>query len=394
MSRRRSQTNSLKRIFPLILVTTFFFVFASQTAQAQAPFVTSAGGLMTLQYSFGRPTVTRVDPYDSVKIRGLSKIRRAGEPVLPVKPVTILIPHGRQLTRLEVVPGAKVTLPGRYDVEPGQRPVPLSHTGPVESTPPAPRIYNTRNPFPGVLNSEVLMQSKRGFRLVVLNLYPVEYVPSEGALSYYREMTVRVHTEAIAVPFNQQRGFKETEKTYIRKIVDNPETADTYPGDFRGETSSVRGFLDPGDSYQYIIITNEALSGSAFTELAANKNARGITAKIVTTEWIYANYDGTRPDGGTDNQTRIRNFIIDAYTTWGTEYVLLGGNKDIVPPRLLWVYGGGYTDQMPADLYYGCLDGSFDGDQDGLYGEPNDGPGGGEVDLYHEVYIGRASVEI
>ena len=59
----------------------------------------------------------------------------------------------------------------------------------------------------------------------------------------------------------------------------------------------------------------------------------GITAGIVATDWILANYDGTKPGGGADDATRIRNFLMDAYQTWGTEYALLGGNKDIVPAR-------------------------------------------------------------
>ena len=66
--------------------------------------------------------------------------------------------------------------------------------------------------------------------------------------------------------------------------------------------------------------------------LADHKISRGLTAVVATTEQIYLNYDGTRPDGGTDNQTRIRNFIIDAYSSWSTEFVLLGGDADREEP--------------------------------------------------------------
>jgi len=47
---------------------------------------------------------------------------------------------------------------------------------------------------------------------------------------------------------------------------------------------------------------------------------------------------------------------------------------------------------MPSDLYYACLDGGFDGDNDGMWGEPTDGANGGDVDLFSEVSIGRACV--
>jgi hypothetical protein len=94
-----------------------------------------------------------------------------------------------------------------------------------------------------------------------------------------------------------------------------------------------------------VIITNNPLYNAPglynFQALVDNKVGRGITATIVTTEWIYANYDGTRPDGGTDQQTKIRNFIIDYRLNHNTEYVLLGGYNGIVPARLFWVQAAG-----------------------------------------------------
>jgi len=48
---------------------------------------------------------------------------------------------------------------------------------------------------------------------------------------------------------------------------------------------------------------------------------------------------------------------------------------------------------VPSDLYYQCLDGNYNSDGDNRWGEPNDGPGGGDVDLSAEVYIGRVSAE-
>ena len=48
---------------------------------------------------------------------------------------------------------------------------------------------------------------------------------------------------------------------------------------------------------------------------------------------------------------------------------------------------------IPSDLYYQCLDGNFNSDGDGFWGEPTDGPGGSDVDLASEVSIGRISAE-
>ena len=56
----------------------------------------------------------------------------------------------------------------------------------------------------------------------------------------------------------------------------------------------------------------------------------------------------------------------------------------------------GDGEDIPADMYYGCVDPpecTFNFDGDGRYGESNDGVGGGEVDLAAEIFVGRASVE-
>jgi len=59
-----------------------------------------------------------------------------------------------------------------------------------------------------------------------------------------------------------------------------------------------------------------------------SKIIRGTAAGVVTTDWILANYDGTKPSGGSEDPVKIRIFLIDAYQAWGTEYALLGGGKD------------------------------------------------------------------
>ena len=376
------------------LFAAFLLAFGTAVAQAQERVISSQGDLIEIEYRFARPVITFTGSHVSVTMPGLPKIQKTGHPKLPVKPARVLIPFGQGVSRIEVIPGNKVEIAGRYTVEPAQRPIPLSYKGTVAPTLPLPQVYESASPFPGMLRSEDHSQEKRGARLSIFSLFPVEYIPSQGRLFYHETIRVKVWLESAPIP-TQYRAPKAADKAYLRQIVDNPQTIATLPEQIhRRSLSAVPSLLDPNQSYSYVIITNQALSTSAFQDLVAHKQARGLSATIVTTEWIYANYSGTRPDGGTDNQTKIRNFIIDAYQNWETEYVLLGGYTGIVPARLFWVAAyAGETDNMPADMYYGCLDGTFDGDADGRYGEPTDGPGGGEIDLYHEVYVGRAPVE-
>ena len=99
---------------------------------------------------------------------------------------------------------------------------------------------------------------------------------------------------------------------------------------------------------------------------------------MATLEDIYALMEGR------DNQEKIRNYIIDEYEKSGIMMVSLGGDVSIVPYRNLWCFAQeGYEDQLPADMYYVCLDGTLNDDNDDKWGEV------GEDDLLPELGIGR-----
>jgi len=349
--------------------------------------------------------------YVSVTTEGLPQWSEAGLPVLPFKTARVLLPYGLDVEHITVTCGNKVALPGSYVVEPGQEAVPLNYglnyEDTVKVTPPDPDVYDSSAPFPGKLYSGDTVQSKAGYRILLVNLHPVQYIPKQGQLSYYESLTVEVTLGAAAAAEGEwwRASYLAQDEDMVRKIVDNPETIRTYrvaPPSFK-----TLSLLAPAD-YKYVIITSEALNATPgpnnFQALRDEKISRNITATIVTTEWIYANYPGTRPDGGADHQTSIRDFIIDAHNDWGTKYVLLGGDGDandvggesgdaVIPHRGLAVFGDEVDSDIPADMYYACLDGTFDNDADGIYGEPTDGPAGGEVDLFAEVYVGRAPVD-
>jgi hypothetical protein len=346
-------------------------------------------------YRFDPPVITRSGAADQVHIPGLNSRQVPGEPELPEQPVRILVPNGQQVKSFQVIPGRKVLLSGTYRVEPAQMPLPLSLPRPPQKTAEKPEIYQKNAAYPGRTSEAPAAQAKRAFEVVQTTLYPVEYLPKSGKLYYYPEMRVAVDFEPAFHRLSSVRRVTAADKAQLRAMVDNPASADSYAESPAEAPPRLAASLlpEPLATYPYVIITNQQLSTSDFTKLVLHKQSQGTSAKIVTTEWITATYSGQRPSGGADDQTRIRNFIIDAHNTWGTEYVLLGGTNAIVPARKLRAQVGGYVEDIPSDLYYSCLDGTFDHDADGIYGEPNDGIGGQEVDLYAEVYVGRAAVE-
>ncbi len=325
-------------------------------------------------YDFDTPTVKHVGVYSEICIPGTRNVGTPGEPLLPVKGVELLLPPGQCIGEVEIIPGERITLPGSFNIHPAEREYPLSYQGPFVPTPPNPEIYGSDQPYPGKLLRSHTTQSLCGYNIAILAICPMEYIPVKCELAYYSNVEVRITTTTSERSVNATSNFLRTTpqvQARVRRIVDNPEDISGY------------GFRDNmGDEeIDYVIITNDELS-SSFETLREFKNRRGIRTVIKTIEEIYIEYSGI------DNQDKIRNFIIDAYQNWNTEYVLLGGDDNIIPHRGLYATAYGYTDNdIPADIYYGALDGNWNDDGDSRWGEPN------EADLETEVHVGRAAVE-
>lgn len=350
-----------------------------------------------VKYYFGRVMKSYVaqQPYDAVTIPGLTNQVITGEPVIPFNTAKILIPQGMEIDEIEVVPGKKEYL-GKFYIEPGQEPVPISSmlnsTMTLEPTLPSAAIYESEQPYPKDSYSIIGTQNKYGFEILYINLYPISYLPKTNKTFLYQTFNVTVTTKPAEKLAGSLFRGRSQDREIVASIVDNRAVSSTYvPVKLTGSSPLLSG------NYDYVIITSQALKDTPapnnFQALVNWKNQRGLSATIVTVEEIYNSY------GGYDNQEKIRNFIRDAYQNNGVNYVLLGGDADganvggesgnnIVPVRGLWAWSKECNPpNIASDLYYACLDGNFDNDGDKIYGEP------GEADLLAEVYVGRAPVD-
>jgi hypothetical protein len=351
---------------------------------------------LSVEYTFPAPVVARGEEYDSVTIPGLESHGEPGAPVLPFKTAKILLPAGTALENAEVIAGEGSTLQGSYLVEPGQELIPAGFAT-AGTTPPDPALYGSATPFPGQLFSVISVQRLTGYTILLVSLYPVQYVPAAGELTYHETLTVRVTTasseQTPAAPQSTLRNVPG-DADRVRELVDNPQVLDTYTSapPLPSPPAPQASIVDAGDPYDYVIITSDVLS-STFQPLAGWKASQGLLARIYSTQEITAAYSGD------DDPERIRNFIVDAYNTWAVtahplQYVVLGGDDEIIPIRSIYVTYAGYATWMPVDLYYGGLDGDWDADGDGNYGEPGStGAAGEECDFFAEVYVGRMTVE-
>ncbi|MBU0617417.1 MAG: hypothetical protein KKI02_06855, partial [Planctomycetes bacterium] len=329
-----------------------------------APAAFAAGTQVVVEYSFDQPQVTQVTigniEYDRITMPGCPSGGRAGEPALPAGGARILLPFGTEVSSIEVI-GERVSLGGGYLVEPLARPVKLSDD-PDAAVPPTPdpAIYEATAAFPPAAFEQIGTYAFRGYQILTLKLHPVEYLPATGELSYYPNLSVVVNLAETGRASALFRGLAEDEQEVLAK-VDNPAEVESY---------AAAGVRDER-SYDLLIITTSSLA-SAFQPLKDYHDANGILTEIRT----------TGDAGGSDPDT-IRAYITDCYSVDGISYAIIGADDDIIPAKNLYVQayaGGDIETAMPGDLYFGCLDGTWNYDGDSYWGEPTDGPGGGDVD--------------
>ncbi|SHJ13454.1 C25 family cysteine peptidase [Desulfofundulus thermosubterraneus] len=322
-------------LFSLFLILLFVYMTNMTSAAWAKTEVNRIGDELHLTYYFPSPKVERrtATGYDVVYIPGLKMESLPGKPLIPVRQAFVLVPAGKEVAEVRIVGGAKRVL-GHFKLEPGAKPKPLASTAKPSEPVPDPEIYSSAAPYHAKPLGNVAVQYKSGCPIVIANLYPVEYVPKTGQVSYYEQLTLVVRFR----PSNARPRFlpSKIDSFMIRRMVDNPSELNSYLSTPlpTGRSWLLRGF------YDYLIITSRALA-PAFTPLAEWRSSQGLQSAVVCVEDIYATYPGRDP------QEQIRNFLREAKEKNGISFVLLGGDGDrkdvggesedpIVPTRALY----------------------------------------------------------
>jgi hypothetical protein len=330
-------------------------------------------GTLTKTVEFEPPLFDRSADGVSVAVHGCRNIAHPGAPVLPVYTLSLLLPAGESIAGIRIQPDRTVTLEGTFEVVPMAEQIPLGSStapGPVRDK----AVYRSQQLYPPETGALVAEESYAGVRIAFINIYPCRLIPASGKMIFSPSVTVVIDTKALSAKGIRpppQRAALIARR--LDRIVHNPGMSDCIvPRDTRYEQQ-----VSPNDHYPYLIITSPELVAS-FQPLADLKTFQGLRARIVDLGWIDTNFTGA------DIQEKIRNCIILAYETWQTEYVLLGGDDEIIPHRGFYTKVGSEIEtDIASDLYYAALDGNWNNDGDAYFGEP------GEEDLLPEVAVGR-----
>lgn len=141
------------------------------------------------------------------------------------------------------------------------------------------------------------------------------------------------------------------------------------------------------DEIRRMLIVTDLSLETIFEQLAERRTDQGILTEVITMNVIYS------MSSGRDNAEKLRNFVKNYYLANGLDFLLLGGDTNLVPFRFAYAMTceAGYAsreDSLPCDLYFSDLDGNWDANLNDIFGEIDD-----DVDLHPDIFVGRATVE-
>jgi hypothetical protein len=331
---------------------------------------------LTYTYSFQKPSLSPDGGYTELILNDCINIGEEGTPLLPWFTPKIVLPPGQEITDLRIISESYYPAMEGIRIKPASRHFPISKPAPADYKP-APRssVYESASPYPASRIAHISTQFLCGHGIGVFNICPVKYLPSENKLWTLKEITVEIKTQPTRRSSEASKFLRTSNiiRQRIGDLVTNKEmlAAYTYPKARDNEAD-------------ILLITNTELL-PYFEEYINFKTSTGYIVITEVTEDIYNNFPGQ------DDQDKIRNCIISHYENEGISYVILGGDADppgqddrIIPHRGFTAYD---DSDIPADMYYACLDGNWNNDGDNYWGEP------GEEDIFAEVAVGRLCVD-
>ena len=319
---------------------------------------------ITREFHFPVPEIRATGDGDALaELPACDPDLQPGKPVLPSFPVTMPIPDGQRVSRIEVIRKAERVL---------SLPAPIRWCGQAVASdgrmPPAtfpdPAIKETDGFYPASGSFGHQTDTADRQRILSLALAPLQVNPVRNEIAAAGRLTLRITLEPEEAPSS--------------RILQAPPSP-----------------LSPG-RYSYLVVAPSNLLYRApapwnFQTLCEAREAAGHTTVTVSTEWIDAHYTERRL------AERIRAFVQDAHRTWGVRYLLLGGTHTLIPSPMFHIRVASiptaYESYFCADaIFYGCLDGPMDGNGNDDYGELTDGEDGRDIDFAAEVLVGRFPV--
>ncbi|MBU0559471.1 MAG: hypothetical protein KJ799_08560 [Bacteroidetes bacterium] len=306
----------MKKYISIIFITIFLsassifaqWVSFNGTTKAEKPRITVKSfdySSMLLEISIsGIESSKRIEEnntYDVIKFPGYNTTLEIGKPQLPAIRELLAIPDFTNY-KFSIVDSSVITLTN-YNVFPFQTPVP---EGEKEEFSIDELFYKQDNFFP----NNVFELDNRGIwrdiQVSTLSIFPIQYNPKTKTLRIFQKVVVKIDFEQVTgSAFVREKSISiEWEKTFKNSIINF---------DFLPEKLNKSNSLMSMGDYDYLIITDDDYL-ETIESFAQWKTRKGLLTKIIPISEIG------------NNQTYIKNYIIDEFNDHNIQYVLLVGD--------------------------------------------------------------------
>jgi hypothetical protein len=306
----------------------------------------------TLTFSINDFSFSNQNGYDDIHLNEGGYITDIGKPMIPIKNIQVALPADMKATNIRINDIKEQTLDGTYLLYPAQPARPIDR---IESeyqfVQPDTQTYESSKTYPSKSIELTGQSDLAGQGIAHIAIYPIHYVPLQKKLTLVTSITFTIEgTGGYICGDYLSRHISDSGRDQYQQMVQNmvinPENVI-----LQSTLNPQPVGVSPGD-YDYVIITQDSWV-NAFQPLQDWKTRKGIPANIVTTTWIYnsGGYSGS-------NVEKIRAFVQDIYTNWGTTYVLLGGDIDVVPCHYK-TFSSVDPGAVANDAYYADFDSDY-----------------------------------
>jgi photosystem II stability/assembly factor-like uncharacterized protein len=313
-----------------------------------------------------------------------------GEPELPARAFLIALPPGSQVANVCFETPHGVELSGRHQIAPVEPAVfdpedADRATARWEAN--RERVYATDEPYPGQVGEYLGQGQWRRYTTVRVAFQPFSYRPLSGVLHFHPTLVLTIEYR---LPEPGSPAWHEVERLRDDHVLD--DLISRHLVNFDQARVWYDGFaaaplVTANSLYDYVIVVQNDTMAETVAPFKTWKESLGHTVKIVTLDWIHSYYSGV------DVAEEVWNFLHDKYPSgeWGIRYVLLVGDLQVIPRRLLFYSNPHKEWGLQSDHFFAKLSGGdtsaqvWNSDGDQRWGEID----GDEMSVVPDVLVGR-----
>jgi len=325
-------------------------------------------GTIQQTISIATPTIQQVNGYSRLQLPGSYSMSKVGEPEIPYLGINLLIPDGEEAVSVKVERVGLKTITLNNQLVPQQKPAILSKKAP-DFVKPLESAYHLEA-FPISNTRGLTTNFYCGHPIASLAVSPAIYLPIKNHVTWPTSIRITIETQVSQRSLAAQQFKANTESVIqgLKSYVINPVLIQPEQG--------------RSTNTDYLIVYDENKLTN-WQPLLNYYLQRGYTYQLLPIQSVTS-------ETGRDTPERLRNRIKSIFQQNHFRYLLLAGDDEVIPHRGFNVQipdANQGDEDIPADLYYAALDGSWDTNNDNLFGDA------GETDFVPEMAVGRLSYE-